>query len=182
MLAMMRTPSDSKQSGFSMVEMMVATLILSIGILSLAALQASSMRSTHLAYTRTQAGIATMEMAERMRANLVGVETNGYINVSSPPAGTAPTSCLTNTCSAAEVAADDIYQWLLSLQNSSDLLSARGTVLCTDSDTTDLDACTNGSLHDITVMWDGRRNGATGTGCNSAVSTDLICYRIRIRP
>lgn len=181
-----RIPQDARgfvqrQSGFTLIELMVAMLILSVGLLSMAGLQATSMRSTHAAYMRTQAGIAAMEMAERMRVNVVGVDANSYANVSSPPAGTAPTSCLTNDCGFAAIANDDIYQWLLSLANSRDLGSAQGRVACQDSDTTDADACTNGSLHTITVMWDGRRNGATGTGCSGSTA-DLTCHQIRIRP
>jgi len=172
---------EKSQSGFTLIELMIALVVLSVGLLAMAGLQASSMRSTHAAYMRTQAGIAAMEMAERMRVNIVGVNTNDYMNVSSPPAGTAPTSCLTNNCGSAAMAADDIYQWLRSLENGRDLLSAQGRVLCVDSDTTDGDACTDGSVHLITVMWDGRRNGATGTGCSGS-ATDLICYQTRVRP
>lgn len=171
----------SPQSGFTLIELMVAMLILSVGLLAMAALQASSVRSTHMAYMRTQAGFAATEMAERMRVNIVGVNNNAYANVSSPPAGTAPTDCSANNCGDAAMAADDIYQWLTSLANNRDLLSAQGRVQCVDSDTTDGDACTDGSVHVITVMWDGRRNGATGTGCTSSV-TDLICYQTRIQP
>ena len=175
--------SPARSDGFTLIELMIAMLILSVGMLALAGLQVSALRSTHDSYLRTQAGIAVMEMAERMRVNIVGVDaTNAYANVSSPPAGVAPASCLTANCSAAAIAAEDIYEWLLSLQNSRDLLSAEGRVTCIDSNPSDIDPCTDGSLHVITVMWDGRRNGAAGVGCNPANPTDKICYRVRIRP
>ncbi|MFC1626296.1 type IV pilus modification protein PilV [Pseudomonadota bacterium] len=174
--------SVTKEAGFTLIELMVAMLILSVGLLALASLQASSLRSTQTAYMRTQAGIAAMEMAERMRVNIIGVNANQYMNVSSPPAGTAPTSCVTNNCSSTAIATDDIYQWLLSLQNSRDLASAQGTVVCEDSNGADTDVCTNGSPHAITVMWDGKRSGATGTGCDTGNASDLTCYRVRVRP
>jgi len=169
------------QSGFTIIEILIATLIFSVGVLAMAGLQSIAMKSTYDAYMRTQAGIAAMEMAERMRANVVGVNNNAYANVSSPPAATAPASCVGANCGFQAMADDDIYQWLFSLANNRDLPSAQGRVTCLDSDTTDADTCTDGSIHEITVMWDGRRNGATGTTCGGA-ATDLVCYRTRVQP
>jgi hypothetical protein len=64
----------------------------------------------------------------------------------------------------------------IALANSGDLLSAQGSVTCMVS------PCVVGAQHRITVMWDSRRNGATGTGCNSANLSDLICHRITVVP
>ncbi len=161
--------------GFSLIEVMVAVTILSVGLLSLAGLQVSSLRSTQTSYVRTQAVIAAMEMAERMRANKTGVDTFQYAAISSPPSGVDP-DCLTNNCLAAAVAIHDAYTWTSSLANSRDLLSAQGSVTCLDS------PCVIGSQYRITVMWDGRRNGATGTGCSSTNQADLICHRITVVP
>ncbi|MDT8377020.1 MAG: type IV pilus modification protein PilV [Mariprofundaceae bacterium] len=162
--------------GFSLIEVMVAVIILAVGLMGLAGLQSAALRSTHMSYMRTQAGIAAMEMAERMRANKTGVDTLQYAAISSPPAGTAPTSCITNNCLAAAVAAHDAYTWTSALANSTDLLSAQGSVTCLAS------PCVVGSQYRITVMWDGRRNGATGTGCDSANTSDLLCHRITVLP
>jgi len=164
------------ERGFSLIEVMVALIILSVGLLGLASLQSAALRSTYSSYVRTQAGVAAMEMAERMRANKTGVDTMQYQAVSSPPAGTAPTSCLTSNCLAAAVASYDAYTWLSSLANNDDLLSAQGTVTCLVS------PCVIGAQHRITVMWDGRRNGATGTGCDSTNESDLTCHRITVVP
>ncbi|MFC1542824.1 type IV pilus modification protein PilV [Pseudomonadota bacterium] len=164
------------ERGFSLIEVMVALIVLSVGLLGLAGLQSASLRSTYSSYVRTQAGIAAMEMAERMRANKTGVDTMQYQAISSPPAGTAPTSCLTSNCLAAAMAAHDAYTWLSSLADNDDLLSARGTVTCLDS------PCAVGSQHRITVMWDGKRSGATGTGCDQNNSADLTCHRITVVP
>lgn len=173
--------SVSLQSGFTLIELMVSMLILSVALLAMAGLQASSLINTHKAYMRTQAGIAAMEMAERMRVNLVGVNANEYASVSNPPASKEPTSCQSNNCSAENVAAEDGFQWLSSLAENRDLVSAQGRVTCEDSNEGDGDLCTDGSIHTITVMWDGRRNGATGTGCSGSAA-DLTCHQIRIRP
>lgn len=52
-----------------MVETLVALLILSLGLLGLAALQSTSMKSTHSAYLRTQATHYAHDMLDRLRAH-----------------------------------------------------------------------------------------------------------------
>ena len=51
------------QSGFSIVEVLVALFVLSIGLLGLAALQAQGLRFNHDAYVRTQATNAAYDKA-----------------------------------------------------------------------------------------------------------------------
>lgn len=168
-------PQADAESGFSLIEVMVAVIILAVGLLALAGLQSAALRSTQISYMRTQAGIMAMEMAERMRANKTGVDTLQYAAIASPPSGTDP-DCITNNCLAPNVALHDAYTWTSALANSEDLLSAQGSVTCLVS------PCVSGAQYRITVMWDGRRNGATGTGCDSANPSDLICHRITVMP
>lgn len=59
----------SRQAGFTLLEILVALVILSIGLLGLAGLQATGLRSNHSGYLRSQATILAYEMADRMRAN-----------------------------------------------------------------------------------------------------------------
>ena len=61
------------QSGFSIVEVLVALFVLSIGLLGLAALQAQGVRFNHDAYVRTQATNAAYDIVDRMRANRANV-------------------------------------------------------------------------------------------------------------
>lgn len=56
-------------SGFSLIEVLVAILVLSIGLLGLAALQATSLKSNDGAYLRTQATMLTYDLFDSMRAN-----------------------------------------------------------------------------------------------------------------
>jgi type IV pilus assembly protein PilV len=55
--------------GLSLIEVLIALLIVSIGLLGLAALQANSLKFNHSAYLRTQATQLAYDMAERIRAN-----------------------------------------------------------------------------------------------------------------
>ena len=54
------------QAGFSLVEALIALLVLSVGLLGLAALQLSGMQSTHSAYQRTIASVMATDAAERI--------------------------------------------------------------------------------------------------------------------
>jgi type IV pilus assembly protein PilV len=59
----------SRERGFSLLEILVALLVLSIGLLGLASLQATTSRFNYAAYLRSQATSLTYDMADRMRAN-----------------------------------------------------------------------------------------------------------------
>jgi type IV pilus assembly protein PilV len=69
--------------GFSLIEVLVALLILSVGLLGLAAMQVSGLRSVGNSTYYTQASLALTDMAERMRANPVAVADNFFLDVSS---------------------------------------------------------------------------------------------------
>ena len=56
-------------SGFTLLEVMIALLVLSIGLLGIAALQANSLKVNHGAYQRSQAIFITYDMMDRLRAN-----------------------------------------------------------------------------------------------------------------
>jgi len=58
-----------RQSGFTLLEVLVAILVLSIGLLGLAGLMASSIRNNHSAQQRTQATWLAYDVIDRMRVN-----------------------------------------------------------------------------------------------------------------
>ncbi len=55
--------------GFTMIEVLIAMVILAIGLLGLAALQAVGMRNNHSALSRFQATLSAYDMADRLRSN-----------------------------------------------------------------------------------------------------------------
>jgi len=56
-------------NGFTLLEVLVAMLILSIGLLGLAALQANTLKLNHGALQRSQGIFLTYDMMDRLRAN-----------------------------------------------------------------------------------------------------------------
>lgn len=58
-----------KDRGFSLLEVLIALLVLSFGLLGLAALQIKSLQSSHAGYQRMLASIIAMDASERIWAN-----------------------------------------------------------------------------------------------------------------
>lgn len=56
-------------SGFTLLEVLIALVVLSVGLLSVAALQGVGLRSSQGAYLTSQASLLAYDMADRIRAN-----------------------------------------------------------------------------------------------------------------
>lgn len=99
-----------RERGFSLLEILIALVILSIGLLGLAALQTMSLRMGHDSYQRTQATMLAYDMVDRMRANPVGVANGAYDSVAAAdnPSGA---NCVLTGCTADDVAYYDIRSW-----------------------------------------------------------------------
>lgn len=181
-------------AGFTLLEVLVALVVTSIGLLGLASLQANGLRDNHGAYLRTQASYVAYDIADRMRSNMEAAVAGAYrvTAIPSAPAFDCITSfsgtAVANECNPTEMAQADLNQWYSGLPTPQNdgvlgmLPSGRATVTCTDSSTTDSDPCTRGSLHTITVRWDGNRSGATGTTCPPVNNTDLFCVQMAFQP
>ena len=126
------------QQGFSLVETLVAIIVLSIGMLGIAGLQATSLRLTHDAHLRSQATQLSYDIIARIRSN----PTADYsFN------GTAPTSspdCLGNSssCSPNDIRDYDLAMWSQSVFNQ--FPDAVPTITATPA--TDID-------YQITITW-----------------------------
>lgn len=68
-----------RQNGATLIEVLIAILVLSIGLLGLAGLQVTSVQSNHSAYQRSQATLLAYDLADRMRANRTEALTNAYL-------------------------------------------------------------------------------------------------------
>lgn len=104
--------NNSGQKGFSLIEALVAFLILSVGMLGIASLQVIALKAGNTASLRTVAVIKVEEMMERIRNNPFQAMTYG--------AATTPVGlnhgCNADLdpivyCDAKQMAEDDIYFW-----------------------------------------------------------------------
>ena len=102
----------SKQIGMTLVEVLVTVLVVSIGLLGLASLQATSIKEGMDTSKRSQGVWMIDELASRIRVNPAGLE-DGYTG-----AGTAATLCATavpdcnegKVCTGNEMARYDLKQ------------------------------------------------------------------------
>jgi len=106
-------PAISRQRGMTLLEILIAVSILSIGLLGLAHLQLFGLESTDDSYRRSMASYVASDLSDRMRANRQGAKDGEYdsLDSSSPPTLTDP-GCLTSGCSRAQMAIIDKIQWL----------------------------------------------------------------------
>jgi type IV pilus assembly protein PilV len=153
----------SQTAGFTLVEVLVAVVVLAVGLLGMAGLQVAGLHFNHSAYLRAQATLMAYDMAERMKANPVGLAANNYNNQAAPGADIA--ECLTVAgCTPADMAQHDLFEWNTTL--SRQLPGGKGAV-CIDSTPNDANydnpaaSCDGvGSIYVIKIGWQDER--ATG--------------------
>lgn len=131
----------ARQTGFSILEVLITVMIASIALAALAQLQLNSVRTNHGALLTTYAAMHARDMSERMVANpagaasLAGVETVvAHYHIDLFDGDTAPTAssaCQTNslvTCTAAMRAQTDYAEWLQAI--SSDMPAGTRAQVC----------------------------------------------------
>lgn len=134
------------QRGFTLVEALVALVVLSIGMLGIAALYVESLRAGREALTRSTAVMLAGDMADRIRANRNG---GAAYAKAATDAGTESASCeeggASANCTPAVMAAHDIALWEAEIKASlpgGD--AATGTIEVGD---------TTPRTYNITVSW-----------------------------
>ncbi|MCB1755508.1 MAG: type IV pilus modification protein PilV [Gammaproteobacteria bacterium] len=75
---MNRLVNQSRHAGFGILEVLIALVVISIGILGLAGMQLTGVRVAKGSYTRSQAVLYAETIVAQMRANPDGVESMSY--------------------------------------------------------------------------------------------------------
>jgi type IV pilus assembly protein PilV len=146
-----------------MIEVLIALVVLSIGLLGLASLQSRGLRSNQGASMRTQATQLAYDMSDRMRANMAATNAGNYISSSNANLGAVANCHNVAGCAANEMAADDLATWNQAVTR---ILPAGQWVICRDATPNDgtgpgAAACDNAAASPITVKlwWDDDRDG-----------------------
>lgn len=148
------------QKGFSMLEVLIALVVFSVSLLGLALLQNASMQGLVGSSQLSDAVLLAEDMADRIRANRRhAIESSTYDNV----ANKANNDCSTG-CTAAQIAAKDLFDWDLALTEISS--GAAGTIT------------RDGDAFEISINWTERDQDFS----NPANDNVNKIYSIRVEP
>ena len=115
------------QKGMTLIEVLVAAFVLSIGLLGHSKIQSLGVRAGTDANMRTQGTYLLTEMMERLRANRLAADSNYYasIDYASIDCSVAPamvcsegTAGSAEQCTADEMADEDSIQWFCDVQDT----------------------------------------------------------------
>ena len=123
-------------NGVSLIEVLISVLVMGVGLLGIAAMQATALRNSQSALARSPAVIQSYTILDAMRATVVESRISGYDTaMCAAPAGTP-------------LATADRVSWLNAVRDSMGA-TACGAIAC------DATTCT------VTVQWDDTR-GSNG--------------------
>lgn len=170
------------QHGFSLIEVLVTLLIMSLALLGTAGLQAYSMRLNQGSQFRTQAVFLAADLAERIEANKAAdyqtswdFAASGAYDIS----GTNPADCQTASCTPGNLATYDLWQWRRAVGDPAVLPQSSWTVTRVVAGTL--------STYTIVISWVDRMsatttttnaafNAASGVGVNAAGTGERFSY------
>lgn len=161
-----------------MIEVLITLVILSVGLLGMAAMQFNGIRSAAGSSYRTQATIFADDIVERMRANPAAVYNRDFAAIDSDTnidCATVPAvycaeyhdgtdNIDATACTSTQMAAYDVNVWFCGVSSSNArqggvqaiLPEATASITCTDINPPsgdDSNPCTPRSPHTITVGW-----------------------------
>lgn len=145
--------------GIGLIEVMVSVMVLAVGLLGIAAMQAMALRGGQGSLESTQAVMATNSILEAIRANRTQAASYNMAKTCATPAG------------GADAASNDRAAWIGALKSTigsgvGDVTTCGQITNCTATNATN---CT------ITVFWDDSRAGTDvgGTGRSLSVEAQI---------
>lgn len=203
---MMKTDhAMKKEAGFSLIEVLIALLVLSIGLLGASSMQLSALNANQGSYSRFQAINVANELSERMHANIIAADSELYVMTFDALSAfdcdektyeeSAISYCAdlqgaaAEECSPQTMATFDLYETYCS--SGDVLLNRQISISCKDSNAGDGIACSPASIHTIQVAWTmGDWNKVEGSGscpkeeasCTGAECTKMACINLEVLP
>jgi len=169
--------------GFTLMEVLVALVIISIGLIGIAAMQASAIASTHSSQSESLVSIEARSLADAMQANpnywRGGNFPTEAFSVSAPASGSSlgtvtdatlesqTTNCATTACSISQLAGYDVRTW--GAQLNSVVPGATAGIFCQAAKPT---TC------NITVSWSQKATAAVNSGTQSTATPTAMSYTL----
>ena len=169
-------------NGYSLIEVMVAVLILSLGLAGMGLLQVINVKNTYNANSRSTAATYAKYMAEQMRANVEAYERGQFVNASTGSANNCVGSAV--DCTPQQLAQDDLNRW----QNQLDDLLPQGQgIICVDGSDGATDdgvpgapACSGNGQTVVKIFW--RETANAGGNAGSDVDNEWQAYGLTAYP
>jgi type IV pilus assembly protein PilV len=145
------------QTGFTLIEALTSVLIMSVGLLGVAAMQSRSLAGGFTAVARSQSVVAVSDIAARMRENPIDYGAVEPADHECREVHYGHTH-LPRDCTAQELAADDLADWRANVAAA--LPAGAGTIR------------REGDHYLVDISWD-ERNGADATASRQRSVTVL---------
>jgi type IV pilus assembly protein PilV len=185
------------QQGTTLIEVLIALVIVTVGLLGVAKMQALAISSSRTSSLRSLIAIEAASMASAMQANEAYWQTylinNALTSFSASVSysGTTPTvtitatdtgltdstNCSTTVCTAQQLAAYDINTWALSLWNLTQTVGSstvsQPTINCVGPNPM---TCT------VEIQWTENTIGINATTAAAAGTTNAVAYNLVVQP
>lgn len=145
-------PHLMRQTGFSLIEVLITVFVVAVGLLSAAGLQVISKKNNYDALQRTTASESAQEILARMRAN--AGHASLYAVDDAVDAGTPAVSCDSQSCTPEQMASYDLWVWAQSLAGAAETDPEGGLSGGLSSPTACIEAGA-GNLYTIAIAWRG---------------------------
>lgn len=153
----MRSIKHTSQHGFTLIEVLIAFVILSFGLLGAVALQAKAKQASFDSMQRAAAVALGNDIIQRVRANDTPQLATLYdVDFNSDTGKNSSNTCFTNSCTNAQIAALDIEQWKRAIRARENTGSLDDASVCINPEAV---AGTGGKGFNLEVIvtWQGRQ-------------------------
>ncbi|MFQ2439169.1 type IV pilus modification protein PilV [Aeromonas caviae] len=170
----MRQQHRYQMAGFSLLEVMIAAVVLSFGLLGLVALQMQAKVASYEARQRTIASWLANDMVERVRINRDSWSATGatLVDLSTPqvrPSCAASDGYLSG-CNRGDLRAADLYYWQQAMLGA----SVSGSVASLQSPVGCIVRRANNVL-DVAIFWSGKQSVTDASTANMVATLRNDC-------
>jgi type IV pilus assembly protein PilV len=140
-----RCAQPRNQRGVGLIEVLVAVLVLSLGLLGMAGMQARALKTNQSSYARSQAVMLSYYILDAMRADSAAAKGGNY------------TTGDTDLCEAAAIGGTSLAD-----NNRKDWLAEMKTALGNETTTCGAITCDTAGICTVTVKWNDELAGGLG--------------------
>lgn len=142
-----------RHTGIGLVEVLVALVIMSVGMLGIASLYVTSLQAKTTSYSRMKAINLAQDIADRIRANSAAVSDYALTESTTPD----QSNCSSRNCTGTEMAHFDLYEWDQLIRDTSNGMGLPGQIKRSISITGDTGTST--ATVTINLTWQEKNSG-----------------------